>query len=229
MREQEQLKSQLVKAVPKTALIPLQNRRHGFRHVTVAQLLAHLMTEYGTITNNDLERNHAELISAWNPSDGINALWARVENCKQFAIDGERPYKEIQLIGYVLTIFQESGVFGTTVEDWRKKKDTTWTWDAFYDDFKQANIALGQTATAKSAGYQTANAATDAAETTNEFHVDMYYCFTHGLSTNAKHTSATCKTPGPKHDKKATWSKRSGGAMVSLKPIKENTTATTSV
>ena len=39
----------------------------------------------------------------------------------------------------------------------------------------------------------------------------IFYCHTHGYGTNPKHTSETCKRPGPNHDKTATAKNTKGG------------------
>lgn len=225
-RNEQHLKRQLLEAVPAEYVAPLKNRRNGFLNVSVAQLFVHLQKEYGTITHKDLELNTAKLKSPWNPSEGIQAMWTRASACMQMAIDGDSPYTERQLCGYTLQVFQESGAFGSTVEAWYKKPDTTWTWDELHDDFQNAYNALGQTATAKSAGYQTANAATkkhtvvfDESTLCLPFGAKvMFYCGTHGFSTDPGHTSATCNKPGKTHDKEATYDNRCGGVDPIYRP-----------
>ena len=39
----------------------------------------------------------------------------------------------------------------------------------------------------------------------------VYYCWTHGLGTNANHTSATCQRPGKGHKQNATIINMQGG------------------
>ena len=39
----------------------------------------------------------------------------------------------------------------------------------------------------------------------------MYYCHTHGLGHNEKHTGHTCKFPGPNHIKQTTYYNMMGG------------------
>ena len=53
----DQIKTQMLKAIPETAYKRLKDHQHNYAYVTPAQLLAHLVTTYGIIEPEDLDAN----------------------------------------------------------------------------------------------------------------------------------------------------------------------------
>ena len=69
------------------------------------------------------------------------------------------------------------------------------------------NSGTTETAAAASSG----NTSTSSPHVTTNDGLLMYYCHTHGLGTNANHTSATCNRPAEGHQREATVSNMMGG------------------
>ncbi|KAG7348799.1 hypothetical protein IV203_011396 [Nitzschia inconspicua] len=62
-----------------------QDKEFGFADVTPLQLLNHLTTRYGKITQQDLKENREELRAPWNPNEDMTTVWNRIHDCIQFA------------------------------------------------------------------------------------------------------------------------------------------------
>jgi len=71
----KELKKQLLLAIDQLYLVALEDATFGFANVTVAEMLTHLNTTYGTLTCSDLEKNRASISTLWNLNEPIKLLW----------------------------------------------------------------------------------------------------------------------------------------------------------
>jgi hypothetical protein len=226
------LRSQLIAAVPTLYINELKDILFGFANVECATIIAHLDNNHGIITHEDLDNNRTALKAAWNPDDGIDLLWTRVSEAKQFAVRGNDNITDAQVITALLQVFETTGLFELALNTWRTRAEPTWTLEQFKTDFNQANKERLRKLTARQAGYHGANAATAPATVlvspgnpppvlacalttrTNTAIIDgtaYYYCWTHGLGNKQSHTSATCNKPKPGHQTTATIKNMMGG------------------
>jgi hypothetical protein len=200
----------------------------GYADVSVAALLMHLRSTYGTITLEDLETNRARLSADWNPDSPIEDVWALIRETQRFAADGNDPISDTTVLSLLLTAFEKTGVFTTAVDKWRDKDPADWTLANFQAHFTKANIERKRKSklTAQSGGFHTANAAAGNPPPTpstppatpggpSSFRgptgISWYYCHTHGLGRNKAHTSPTCQHKGPDHKDAATLDNMLGG------------------
>jgi hypothetical protein len=175
------------------------------------------------------------LRAPWNLDDPIETIWTRTNEVLRALLLTE-PVPESAVIRDLLFVFETTGVFPRACEAWREKDNTTQTMDGLRDHFTRYNEERVRNLTAKQAGYhlvstpntpstgptETANAATTSSSelphiTTNNM-VKMFYCWTHGLGTNPKHCSSTCKKKGPGHINTATADNMEGGNDKIMKP-----------
>jgi hypothetical protein len=224
----EALKQQILLAVAFRYLQVLKDADMGFADVSLAAILNHLKSTYGTITPEGIEDNRSLLGSDWNPEDPIEDLWLRIKECQRFATAATEPIPNAAAICLILAALEKSGVFSSAVEKWRDKEPATQTLANFQSLSDFENKERLRKLTAKSAGYHgshnadiivppspgTAAAATPALAPPS---VDvgnglkMYYCWSHGLGKNEKHTSATCEHPKDGHKTNATADKMQRG------------------
>jgi hypothetical protein len=114
---------------------------------------------------------------------------------------------------------------------WQNKPIETWTLPEFKKFFDEANNNR-ETHTAKQAGFHGANSAkgdkksttgksspgatstvsdTDHANCMKFGNKTIYYCWSHGGTASAEHTSQTCTRPYQGHVRTATWEDMQGG------------------
>jgi hypothetical protein len=74
----EELKKQILVAVPVLYLSLLSDDDMGFTDVSCANMLAHLHATYGTISQAELEANCMRLTSEWSVDSPIEDLWLRI-------------------------------------------------------------------------------------------------------------------------------------------------------
>jgi hypothetical protein len=230
----EELKKQIIAAVPTLYLAILSDDEMGFADVACSTMLAHLKATYATITTDDLETNRDRLTADWSPDNPIEDLWIRIREIQRFAAAGNEPISNTTALRLTLNTLERTGVLTTSIERWREGDETTWTMAAFQSHFTKADKERRRKLTAQAAGYHGAHAATNTATppiiapapATNapnpyRAHVDnctLYYCWSHGLGQNRSHTSPTCRFKKPGHEDTATVLKRMGGCNLIMAP-----------
>jgi hypothetical protein len=156
-----ELKKQVLQAVEVRYLTILEDPDMGFTDVTVLAMIAHLKTEYGTITNADRELNRADLSAKWNPDDDpIEDLWKRIQEAQRYSIAAGEAITDATAIRLTLPVFEETGLFLNATDKWRETNEDDWTMPAFQLHFKKANKERMRKLTAQTAGYHGAHAAT---------------------------------------------------------------------
>jgi hypothetical protein len=99
----------MLAAITHMYLESLQDDDHGYSYVTPAQIVAHLVTEYGLIEPEDLEANETQLSALWNPDTAIVLVFNNARRCQKYAAKGGDPISDPMLARKVLKVFQASG------------------------------------------------------------------------------------------------------------------------
>lgn len=228
---ESKLKQQLLAAIEPTFITALEDAEVGFAMVTSKQILQHIITEYGIITLDELAANVETLNEPWNSEQPIRMLWDRIKECQRIGNAGGEPISDKMAMYAALKLLDGTGLYSTYTTGWRQAHpiQTTWTMAAFKEFFNHADKDRKKHLTTKDAGFHGANAATKSykaavtnetttavaetettTRTTSNF-VDptsgrkIFYCWSHGGTTNPKHTSETCLKPKDGHQKEATW------------------------
>ena len=138
------LKKQLIAVVDKIHLKAIQDRVTKYTNVTLFTMLQHLYDTYGKITEDKLEENRQEMTKAYDISLPIETLYARIEDCVDFADAARSPYSQAQILNTAFLLIQKTGVFNKECRKWRKQLAANKTWDNFkiffkeaYDDYKE--------------------------------------------------------------------------------------------
>lgn len=223
------LTAQILSAVNASFLSALEDPDFGFGDVTPRAMLVHLRTEYGTMTPEELERNRAALSEPWNLDEPIEDLWAKIANIQRVAALGHVPIPNITVITLTLAMLEKTGLLASTTEKFRLRPLDEWTLDLFKSEFKLGHQERFRKLTAGDAGFHGAHSAaltppptaavavvTPATAPPPPVHVfvdggKMHYCWTHGLGTHWKHTSATCDHKAAGHKDDATAFNMKGG------------------
>ena len=102
------LTAQIITAVNASFLSALDDPDFGFSDVTPCAMLAHLRTEYGTMTPEELEHNRAALSEPWNLDDPIEDLWAKIANIQRVATLGLVPIPNVTVITLTLAMLEKT-------------------------------------------------------------------------------------------------------------------------
>jgi hypothetical protein len=228
----ESIKQQILTAVNAIYYQDLEDDEFGYADVTIPNIITHLTATYGQLTAADLESNRAKLTEQWNPDDPIEDLWKRIRVIRSVATAGDNAINDGATIELTLEALQKAGVYDHAITTWYDKDTADHTWAIFILHFNKHEKERHRKMTARMAGFHGANNANtpvtpekqtkaddehqahNAKETTSTYKsnsINLYYCWTHGLSRNAGHTSASCEGKGENHQDTATVDNRMGG------------------
>jgi hypothetical protein len=222
----EEMKQQILLAVPNRYYCRLENVDFGYADVTVYDIFNHLKLNYAIIEPEEIEQNRLQLTNAWNPDEPIEDLWHRIQEIQRFAQAAQEAITDAAALRLTLGVFEATGVFTTATEKWRDKPQIEWTMPTFQEHFAKANKERVRKLTAQTAGYHGAHSAvvvppaganaitagatppSTAPPGNNSYH----YCWTHGLGKNRLHTSALCNNKAEGHKDAATAINMMGGS-----------------
>jgi hypothetical protein len=235
------LRRQIVEAVDIQYIKKFSDKIMGFGETAPHVFIDHLTKTYAKITLDDLLANNDKLKEKWDASEPIHQLWTRIDEIQEFASDGKQPISDAIVMQATLNVLKQTGVFATDIKIWEKTPAEQWTLDEFKQYFEDSDNTR-ETTTSKQAGYHTANNASDnkpkpkqgattttgttATTTTTvdksdpkygtcmvlDDDIRVYYCWSHGGTTNSVHLSSTCTRPKDGHKRNATWRNMQGGS-----------------
>ncbi len=225
------LKAQFLAVIPPCYLEDLKHIQFGFANVTVLDMITHIDTTYGTITNKDRLDNRTLMQKSWDPTAPIEDLWIQMNRGQQFARTGRDPISDMVMVEFARANIKGTGLFTEPLACWDRQPDQAQTFATFKKFFNTATTERINNTTAAEAGYM-------AKEKAESEHVALlkeqlatykallaaqagqapvqpgganqpgrafeFYCHTHGGSSNTEHTSASCNNPGPNHKADAT-------------------------
>ena len=229
------LRQMMLQAVNPTYTTVLEDPEMGYADVKPIDLLDHLVDEYGTISEMDLENNRDKLSEAWDPTDDFETIVTRIRDVKLFAKAGEEEVTDNQALRLTIAMFERENIFEQDVDDWHRLKKAEKTMEKFKDMFRAASKAYGRKMTTKKAGFDGAALAATQVPVclpTNSkaprVEVDSYplfYCWSHGLGPSKFHTSLTCRKKKEGHQDAATITNMMGGSNRFFPPTRQTTEA----
>jgi hypothetical protein len=230
------LKNQLIAAINELYITELVADDVGYGDYSAKQILAYIVKKYDKIQYKDIQNNREKLDAKWDITDPIQTLWQRIDECKRFAKAGGYDLDDMTIMQATFTVLQNTGVFELYCILWKRQPEDTWTLAEFKIFFEEANEERSS-ATAKEVGYHGAHKATAPTTTTKntgnttttqvstEGHdarvciingKKIWFCWSHGGSTNAGHTSATCTKQKDGHVVNSDWGNTCGGCTEML-------------
>jgi hypothetical protein len=158
------LKQQILAAVDNLYTQTLENDMFGYAQVEPLDLLDHLWDIYGAVTPDDIEKNRSRLTEPWNPDDGLEDLWQRISEIKQFATRAGEAIPDAVVVRLTKQVVEETGVFSNAIDKWQDKAPADQTWPNFITHFERENKERLRKLTAQTAGFHGAH---NAGETAN--------------------------------------------------------------
>ncbi|GKY97575.1 hypothetical protein MPSEU_000716000 [Mayamaea pseudoterrestris] len=149
------LKACLLAALDEDYYSVLRNRRSIYANLTTLQILTHLTTAYGRVSNQERKDNVLRLLTPWDPNDPIERIWSRITDINDFAEDAGTPIPPEQQIHDTLLVLNNSGVFAADLAAYDRDVDEVdRTMENLQSRFNKANDKRLEHRTAGQAGYQ---------------------------------------------------------------------------
>jgi hypothetical protein len=181
------LKTQIIDSIADTYIGELRNRYTGYMAVTPRDLIDHLLERYGRITASDIANCRTKMEAPMDPTQPIDVYFQNIDDCIQFATDGQVPFTALQIVQTAYHAISKSGLYNDACKEWRRKPLADRTWVTFkpfsateYNDLKeQHKLNTNQN------NFHGANSAIDLttaidslamAATTDQEHLKRHFC-----------------------------------------------------
>jgi hypothetical protein len=138
------LKAQVIDAINDTYLCEMRHKYTGYLGITTRDLIDHLLDRYGKITPADIENCKRRMIAPIDSTQPIDIFFQRIDECIQYADDGQVAFTAEQILQTVYHAVSTSGYYNEACKEWRKKDPAHKTWTLFktffaaeYHDLKE--------------------------------------------------------------------------------------------
>jgi hypothetical protein len=82
----------------------------GLNNVPVLDILNHLFTNYGRLTEKELNDNNTFFSKEWNSDDAFELIITQINDCAEMADIAGNPYTSMQILNNAYTIVQNTGM-----------------------------------------------------------------------------------------------------------------------
>jgi hypothetical protein len=133
----------------------------GFANISSRDMINHLFTTYGNITEVDLENNFEHMRRAWDSQQPVESLLKQIQDCANFSEAGGILIGHRQKINVGYANIFATGHFMSACRRWNETPLADKTWAQFKAHFSPAHRQHKQIQgeSAVTAGYHSANAA----------------------------------------------------------------------
>ena len=132
----------------------------GLTTVPVRTILEHLFTNYGRLTDKEIEDNDTAFRKEWSTDDSFENIIVQIDDCAEMAETAGSPYSDAQILNNAYNLVQKTGMFTRDLIEWKRLPEADRTWVAFKPFMIARQIEqLEHAITAQGAGYHSANAA----------------------------------------------------------------------
>ena len=137
-RTDQALKQQVLGAVDPMYVESLRDMYTGYTAVSVLTIITHLYTNYGQISDLDLDDNERQMKKRYDPNQPIDTLFKQIETCVEFATTGNSPFTARQIVNTAFLLVFATGVYEEECREWKRRAAATQTWANFKIEFMQA-------------------------------------------------------------------------------------------
>lgn len=139
------LRKQILQAIDKEYYADLINKTTGIVDMSPYDIMEHLMSKYGKITQLDIEKNNAIMLKPYDPNEPISKLFNQIEDCVEFAKDAKNELTETAIVGRAYHLMVQTGEYQIATTIWKNKPEAEQTWDNFKDYFAEEYITYCET------------------------------------------------------------------------------------
>ena len=118
-------------------LCKMRKKYTRYLGISTRDLLNHLINQYGKITTADLEANKSRMNEPINITQTIDVFFKRIDDCTQYADDGEVHITPLQILQTAYHAVSTCGHYNNACKIWRKKPAAAKTWTLFRHYFAE--------------------------------------------------------------------------------------------
>jgi len=153
------VKNQILEAVPNCYLLEiLEDNDEDYDNMTIEQMMSHLITTYGSISNSDLAENAKELDCEWDTNTELITIFSNYCKIQLFAANND-PISDKTLLRKANTAIHNARILNMCLNTFHKWPKAEQTYDNFKTDLLMAYKIYKNNLTSAKASYQSTNVA----------------------------------------------------------------------
>ncbi|CAB9513842.1 hypothetical protein SEMRO_617_G176080.1 [Seminavis robusta] len=110
-KTEAQILQQILDAFNDTYTKALKDRMWGYGNTSPFDIITHLVTKYGKITETDLLANRELLTQPWTPPTDIEELFDNIDTCIAFSVEGGDVISDRNDVSAGIATLQATGLF----------------------------------------------------------------------------------------------------------------------
>ena len=123
--------------IPERYYRTLKNRYTQFANVTTIEILRHLLTEYGQLSDQAVQDNDVLMKQDINGETDFEDLVLQIEDAVE-NVASQNPYTDRQVVSISFTLVERCGFYHEDCRDWKRKAAADKTWTNFKSHFSRA-------------------------------------------------------------------------------------------
>ena len=146
-------KKVIMSLIPDVFYRTLKHNHTGYATVTSLEILSHLWSEYGQLSDFEFQQNDLKIKTPITTETHFEDLVSQIETGRNTVVN-QNPYSDPQIVSIAYTLIDTIGVHIDGCREWRRKNAVDKTWTQFkthfsreFKDFRESNR------TAVTAGY----------------------------------------------------------------------------
>jgi hypothetical protein len=116
------LKAQVIDTIQDTSVCEMRNKYTGYLGVTSLNLLDYLLNRYGKITSANIEDCKRKMNEPIDSIQLINIFFQRVDECIQYAVDGQVTFLAEEILQTTYHAVSTSGYYTDACKDCGARK-----------------------------------------------------------------------------------------------------------
>jgi FtsZ-binding cell division protein ZapB len=132
------LTKQIINAIDDEYIEDLKDPNTGYANVTPIEMIEHLYSEYGQLTNQDIIENRNRLKQDFDTSKSMVAHFQNIREIRLVAEKAKQPIADADTITETYLVLDRCGLFPKAIDEWDDAEPAEQTWHNFQKHFKKA-------------------------------------------------------------------------------------------
>ena len=132
------IKKQLLEAVEDEYLEDLKDQDTGYANVTPLEMIEHLYTDYGDMTEQDISNIKASIKVDYDTNTTMISYFSNLRNIRNIAVRAGNPISDSDMLAEIYLVMGRTGIYEKGLDDWNELPAASKTWPQFQIHFKSA-------------------------------------------------------------------------------------------
>ena len=131
------LTKQIIDAIDDKYIEDLKDPNTGYANVTPLEMIEHLYSKYGQLTNQDIIKNRNRLKQDFDTTKTMVAHFQKIREIRLVANKARQPIADADTITKTYLVLDQCGLFPKAIDEWDETEPEDQTWNNFQKHFEK--------------------------------------------------------------------------------------------